>query len=177
MLHCIDRAPLEISAYEGDLATAEEAAVMLVEHGRRRVRFLPFLWFGTCWAAARACLHAWSAFPTDRRRARRTRAYAKMMHRAAGSIDRPLRRLVEAGIAFTSGDRVRGEALLRQAIGEAERADYQGFVACARYQLGRVTGGAEGAQLSADAEAFLRAEGVVNPARFAVMLVPGFATR
>ena len=38
----------------------------------------------------------------------------------------------------------------------------------------RRTGGEEGAKLIADADAFLRGEGVVNPERFVAMLVPGF---
>jgi hypothetical protein len=44
----------------------------------------------------------------------------------------------------------------------------------ARAALGRVLGGDEGAMLQRDADEVLRAQAVVDPARWIAMLAPGF---
>ena len=47
-------------------------------------------------------------------------------------------------------------------------------IASARYRLGHILGGDEGAGLVAEAEAWCASEGIVNPERATEILAPGF---
>ncbi|HEX9101138.1 MAG TPA: hypothetical protein VF997_02985, partial [Polyangia bacterium] len=55
-----------------------------------------------------------------------------------------------------------------------DAADMALWAAVARWQLGRLVAGDEGAALVAAAEALLRAQSVRDPARVAATLAPGF---
>jgi serine/threonine protein kinase len=82
---------------------------------------------------------------------------------------------VRAGIAHCRGDRDATAVLLARAIEKFDRADMGFFAAAARLRLARIDDGARGQARLAEAEAVLRAEGLVNPDGLADMLVPGFA--
>lgn len=51
------------------------------------------------------------------------------------------------------------------------------YAFAARRQLGVLLGGDRGQRLVCEADAFFRAEGVVDPARLVGALIPGFASR
>ena len=53
------------------------------------------------------------------------------------------------------------------------RADMMLHVAAARRRRGELIGGTEGHALIEDADRRMNAQGIVNPARFAAMLIPG----
>jgi hypothetical protein len=87
----------------------------------------------------------------------------------------PLALLVEAGAAHLERDDARATAHLRAAAEQLDGAEMPLFAACARRRLGQLLGGDEGRALADTAEAWMRDEGIRNPARMTAMLAPGFA--
>jgi hypothetical protein len=83
--------------------------------------------------------------------------------------------LLRAGSAATRGDEVRAEALLRQAASGLEGAGMALYAAAANARWGRLVGGDEARSRAAAAEAWMRAQAIVAPARMVAMLAPGFA--
>jgi hypothetical protein len=81
--------------------------------------------------------------------------------------------LLEAGIASRDGRPAQAEAGLRTALVALEQLEMGLVAAAARRSLGLLLGGDAGALLRAEAEKWMRAEGVVDPARMAAMLAPG----
>jgi hypothetical protein len=73
-------------------------------------------------------------------------------------------------LACLDGDRERAIAALRQSI---EACGYPLMRHVRGRRLGELLGGDEGAALIAEADAFLRAGGVVDPARFTAAFTPG----
>ncbi len=87
----------------------------------------------------------------------------------------PLARLIEAGVAAARDDQARAHALLAGAVPGLEAAGMALYAVAARRCQGRLEGGDAGSVLVAEAEAWLRRQGVTEPARMVDMLVPGFA--
>jgi hypothetical protein len=81
--------------------------------------------------------------------------------------------LLAAGIAAVRGDREAGAARARAADRRCTAADMGLYAAAARRGLGALLQGDEGRRWVADADAWLRAQGVRDPRRFAAMLAPG----
>jgi len=79
--------------------------------------------------------------------------------------------MIEAGIAGRSHDAA--VATLREATKLGEQVDLRLHGAAARYQLGKLLAGSEGAEHIAAAEQIMVAEGVAKPAHFANWFVPG----
>jgi hypothetical protein len=86
----------------------------------------------------------------------------------------PMASCLLAAIARARGDADSAATRLAAAADAYDALDMRAFAAAARWQLGRLRGGEEGASVVADADAFFAREGVVKPARFASMLTPGF---
>ena len=82
-------------------------------------------------------------------------------------------RLLRAGLAARRGNAEAVAAALRDADAVATAHDMALHAAAARYQLGHVVGGTEGAALMSDAETVMSPEGIASPARFARWFVPG----
>ncbi len=93
-------------------------------------------------------------------------------NRIVGSV--PFAALVLAGVARARAENHRATELLASAARDFDAADMRMYAVAARRQLGRVVGGDEGAALVEQADAAMRAEGIVRPDRFAAMLAPGF---
>ena len=85
----------------------------------------------------------------------------------------PFAAILKAGVANAEGDRDGAIKALRSAIDRAVAADMAGYASAVRYQLGSLLGGAEGAELTAQGEAAMKAQGIRVPGRFAATLVPG----
>jgi hypothetical protein len=83
-------------------------------------------------------------------------------------------RLIMAGAASVRGDTSRAEQLLADASARFEAADMGLHAAAAARHLGQLRGGDEGRALIEQADAWMRAQSVVNPARMATCLAPGF---
>jgi hypothetical protein len=86
-----------------------------------------------------------------------------------------LRAHLEAALAAIDGDRERTRALLDRAAEHYARAGMGLHAAATRLRSGQLRGGADGAALIAGAEAFMRAQGLVNLHAWSAFLVPGFA--
>ncbi len=82
--------------------------------------------------------------------------------------------LVSAAVAQGRGDRSAPVALLRRAVERLTAADMACYAAVARRRLGELVGGAEGTQLIADTDEWMRGQQVVRPERITAMLAPGF---
>ncbi len=86
----------------------------------------------------------------------------------------PLVALLRAGAAATQGDAGRAEALLRDAAAGLDAAHMALYATAARWQWGRLVGGDEGRAAVTAAEKWMTDQGIVNRARMAAMLAPGF---
>jgi eukaryotic-like serine/threonine-protein kinase len=86
----------------------------------------------------------------------------------------PLAALLTAGVAATRGEVARAEALLREAAAGLEAAHMDLYATAARWQMGRLVRGDEGRALIEAAEAWMAEQGIVDRARMAAMLAPGF---
>jgi tetratricopeptide (TPR) repeat protein len=113
-----------------------------------------------------------------------TRAGRKGLLRGAARDARVLQRqkapyavglgtMVEAGATLLSGNLERGAAALRRAAEACDKAEMSLHAEAARWELGRVIGGDEGAALVAAAERALTAEGVRDPAAMVVTFTGG----
>jgi hypothetical protein len=87
---------------------------------------------------------------------------------------RALARGIRAGVASVRGDAALAERLLADAVERFETADMGLFAASARHHLGHLRGGVDGRALVEQAEAWMRAQSIVNPSRMASCLVAGF---
>jgi hypothetical protein len=87
----------------------------------------------------------------------------------------PLVTLLRAGVAATQGDLGQAGALLGEATSGLEAGHMALYAAAARFQHGRILGGDEGRSLVAAAEWWMADQGILNRARMAAMLAPGFA--
>lgn len=83
--------------------------------------------------------------------------------------------LLEAGVANARGDGKETAASLRRAISALEQNDTLLYARAARRRLGQTLGGEEGERLVSEADKWMTSRSVVNPARMAAMLVPGWA--
>ncbi len=86
----------------------------------------------------------------------------------------PLALLLRAGIAATLGRPESAASLLAEANRGLLAADMALYAAAAEWQRGRILGGDEGRRRVEAAEAWMGEQGIVQPARMAAMLAPGF---
>ena len=84
--------------------------------------------------------------------------------------------LIRATVAHRRGDEENAVARLHRAISGLENARLMGYAAAARRAQGMVMGGDTGAALVDNADQWLRARGVVDPAKFARIYAPGFSS-
>lgn len=85
-----------------------------------------------------------------------------------------LAQLLRAGAAAGRGDRTRAIERLANAVNALEAADLHLYAAAARRRQGELIGGAAGAKLVAQAEAWMTGQEIRNPARMTALLAPGF---
>ena len=91
-------------------------------------------------------------------------------------MDRSVRAAAPGGIHSVRGEPEAARRLLAVAAAGFDRADMALYAAAARRQLGRLTGGAEGTALVAQADGVMRAAGVPRPDRLSHVLAPGFVS-
>jgi len=86
----------------------------------------------------------------------------------------PLLALIRAGVAQQRVQTSVTSELLKKAIQGFEVADMGLYSAAARRRLGETTGGVAGSTLVADADAWMRNQGIEKPELMTRMLAPGF---
>ncbi len=99
---------------------------------------------------------------------------ARRMLKEGEAWSTPLAKLLEAGVATLRSDADTARARLVEAAAGLSAADMALYATAAHYRLGQVEGGDGGRATRGDAEAWLRREGVQDPARFVGMLAPGW---
>ena len=105
---------------------------------------------------------------------RAAESYARRLDRERTDWTAAMALLVRSGVASVRGDTETAARSLRGAVGLCETAEVGLFAASARRHLGRLIGGDEGRSLVEQADAWMRSQGVVNPARMAACMAPGF---
>jgi len=90
---------------------------------------------------------------------------------------RALAKLLSARVARVAGDREGALSTLNDASLHLETAGLALHAQCSRRCIGSLMGGSMGSILVAEVDVALRASGVRDPARFAEMMTPGFASR
>jgi serine/threonine protein kinase/tetratricopeptide (TPR) repeat protein len=86
-----------------------------------------------------------------------------------------LRAHLHATLVFLDGDRERARVTLERATDHYTRAGLALHAAGTRLRTGQLSGGPAGAELVVAAQAFMRAQGLVNVPAWTAFLVPGFA--
>ena len=172
-------ADLHLRLYRGDAA----AALAHLEHQWRPLKSAFLLGIHPVrveawWMRAR-CLLAMAADAGGDRRRQLIAAARKDSQRIVAERvpwTTAIGELIEAGAAAAAGE-------LDVAVGRLERATtaFTGaemtlMATLARWRHGALLGGDTGGELRRDAEAWLRGQGIVAPARWASMLAPGFAS-
>ncbi|MBZ5618581.1 MAG: AAA family ATPase [Acidobacteriia bacterium] len=127
---------------------------------------------------ARAALALAAAESTNaalrRKLLRRAERDARSMEREHMPWSDALAALLRAGIASTRGSRQESVKLLEDAEQRLVAAGMVLYAMAARRARGRLLGGERGRELSASAEEWMRNQEILNPARMAAMLAPGF---
>src|SRR5262249_54407228 len=85
-----------------------------------------------------------------------------------------IERFICAAVAARRGDTARARGLLTEAITAFEAVDMRLYAAATRRRLGELVGGAEGADLVAQADAWMASQNIRNPARMTAAYAPGF---
>jgi hypothetical protein len=86
----------------------------------------------------------------------------------------PLALLLGAGVANVQGRTVLADQRLTAAIDGFDRADMKMYAAVARRRLGALRGADGGRELMHQSDAWFTDQGIVNPARMARLIAPGF---
>jgi hypothetical protein len=102
-------------------------------------------------------------------------AEAKRLDRVGRPDFISLAEQLKAALAFQRGNLEEARRRLSVCSAASERVGLRVSAICARLQLGRITPGVEGEQLYAAGAAELRAQGVVNPDRWAELYSTGFS--
>jgi len=87
----------------------------------------------------------------------------------------PIALLLRAGIAQVEGQTPLAVRCLDEAMDQFDRADMKLYAAVARLRIGALQGDARGRALTRQAEEWMAAQNIKNPAAMTRMLAPGFA--
>ena len=83
-------------------------------------------------------------------------------------------RFLQAAVALRRGQRSRSSELLRESASRFDACDMRLNAVVARRCLGKMIGGPGGDSLVAQADAWMNAQGIQDPVRWAAMYAPGF---
>lgn len=166
---------VHIALYAGDVGRA--SWLMAVDWRRlERGQYLRIRWIHVLSLDLRArCALAAAAAGGGERLLRQATSDAARLERFGFAAAHALALLTRAGVCAVRGDRSGAEARLGAADDAFRAADMGLHAALARRRRGEVLGGEEGRALVAEAETWMTAEGVKNPARMSAALAPGFA--
>jgi serine/threonine protein kinase/tetratricopeptide (TPR) repeat protein len=117
---------------------------------------------------------ATSAVDHDAGKLRLADKMARKIEKVDISWSKPFATLVRAAVAQQRAEPEQAATLLSQAVLSFENADMRLYAAAARRRLGETVGGERGAQLIAEADAWMTAQKIKNPVAMTRMLAPGF---
>jgi hypothetical protein len=122
---------------------------------------------------ARAAL-ATSGGGRDAGKLRLVQKMARKIDKVDMSWAKPFATLLRATVAHQRGQTSQSTTLLSEAVQSFERAEMRLHVAAARRRLGEKLRDERGSQLVAEADAWMKGQGIKNPEAMTRMLVPGF---
>jgi serine/threonine protein kinase len=102
------------------------------------------------------------------------RKQVEVFRKDGNRFGQPMGDLIEAGIEALEGRPDAARRLLDSAVRGFDAVDMALHRACARYALGELIGGDEGAEMQAVATEWMRGQGVVEPRRLAASQACGF---
>jgi hypothetical protein len=102
------------------------------------------------------------------------RADARRIARERMPWSDPIALLLKAGIAYLEGSAPLAVKYLHDAAARFDRADMNLYAAVARRRIGALQGDAPGRELQRQAEEWMAAQNIKNPAAMTRMLAPGF---
>ncbi|MEM7588118.1 MAG: AAA family ATPase, partial [Acidobacteriota bacterium] len=105
----------------------------------------------------------------------RVRRAAARIERERSPFGKPLATLLEAGAHYLEGNREAALAALRRAREGFETADMHLLAAASRRRIGELLAGDAGTEHLMKADAWMRQQQIVRPARMTAMLAPGFS--
>ncbi|MCA9675946.1 MAG: AAA family ATPase [Myxococcales bacterium] len=165
---------VSIDLYRGDGLTAlrrcDEAWPALERSLMLRVQLMRSL----LWSVRARAMVAASHQDGDRRRLRKILKIARRIDREGVDYCRAEAAMLRAAVAHLEGDRARTLALLATGIELAERANLVLNQVAMRRARGLLIGGDEGAALIAEADAFIRSQGLRRPEGVTAVFAPGF---
>ena len=171
----------QIDIYLGDAAAAHERVEAMWRDLERAMLLRIQNCFIEAWyLRARAALALAATLPGQGAEAER-RKLLKLASKAARRVDSqhtgwgtPLAHLVRATVARLSDDPGHAVDELRAALAGFVAADMGLYAATVRRRLGSLVGGDEGRALVAEGDAFMRAQGIVQPEAMTRMMAPGW---
>jgi hypothetical protein len=165
----------EVDLYVGDPARAYDRVKGLSRALLRNCFFVYHTRVLVAFAQARSAIASLDGLSrSDRKkRLKEARHWTRVLWSKRMTWTAPLASILEAGVAFASGERTNAESALHAAAEGAKAADMALHGAAARHELGLLMGGDEGAAIVRTASDTMISLGVRVPARFAPMLVPG----
>jgi hypothetical protein len=165
----------QTALYRGD---AEAAGRLLAAHEpilRRSLRTrVQVLRIESHYLRGRAALAMAAAKGDSHEHLPAARAAARRIARERMRWSNPIALLLRAGIAYIEGSTPRCLDFLRDAADRFERADMQLYLAVTRRRIGTLQDDARGRALRRQAEDWMAAQLIKNPACFTRMLSPGF---
>jgi hypothetical protein len=169
---------LYIDLYSGDAAGAwdrtERTAPLLATSLLMRIQHVRA---DVYQHGGRAALAAAAASSEPAPLLRHAEYYAKRLERERVAWADATARLIRAGVASVRGDTEVATRTLRESLALCEAAEIGLFAAAVRRRLGGLLGGDEGRSLVEQADAWMRAQTIRDPARMASCLAPGFRER
>jgi hypothetical protein len=129
---------------------------------------------------ARSALAAAVIEPSDRevhKLLQTVRKLARKLSQENVNWAKALAALLQAGVEAMNGNTAEALRLMARAEAKFQMAEMGLNVALARRWRGQVLGGPEGEKLIASADPALRAQGIVNPARYAHLFIAGSGQR
>jgi eukaryotic-like serine/threonine-protein kinase len=123
---------------------------------------------------ARSTLALAATAPNFQPLLRRAERDVKRLEREQRPWSSAYARFLRAAIALRRGQRSQSSELLRESASRFDACDMRLNAAIARRCLGEMIGGAGGNSLIAQADAWMSAQGIQDPVRWAAMYAPGF---
>ena len=164
----------EIDLYEGNPKAAwGRVAADWPRFKRSLLRRVQLIFLESAYLHARTVLAAVAAGEIPANRLTLAERDARQIDRESMPWSDPFAQLIRASAAALRGDVPGAVDLLGYAESGFEATDQGLYAAVARFRRAQLVGGSEGERLMADAEAWMKKERVVNPARLCMAFAPG----
>jgi hypothetical protein len=157
------RGEAALAAIDGEWSDVEGSSLRRLQVTRTLARFF----------RARCTLAAAETARPARPLLRRAAGHARQLTAEGTPWAAGLAQLVRAGVTAARGDRASAAPLLADAARRLDDADMHLWASATRRRLGELLGNGAGRELVREADAWMAAQGIRNPARMAAVFAPG----